>query len=340
MEDQDYVSFEVPASGFEWAQPPLRFGMPPYALEVCTQEPALVVKPSRSRPKPRSVMVPNKLFLDFAQLDPTSQTEILEFANRYGWLGAIDPRRTILPLTGLSGEESDSSGPAVDGEMYSDWSASVREMRRLIEIWQAIKTKDVALLADRIRWAGPRHLEYVGAKREIGPHVIYDSETVLLSEKESELEENDVMSWAFAYLIRTVNKNLINHVTSCLRRDPKSGRVRRLTLPTSLNGALWNQLATAIDDFASIRPCDECHKPMIIDAGAYRASRRTCSNACRIRIYDARKRGACQMYNERVSLKDIAIRLDTTVAQIKKWTQHNHKFVGRRYNGLAHQGKE
>jgi hypothetical protein len=266
--------------------------------------------------KARRIPIPDELFLEFAELDPESDADILGFANAHGLLG-------VRPPLGLITAGKELPQDRITGELKSDWSVRIRQMKKATEIWMAVKTKNTELLAERVRWAGPRHIEYVGLGRKAGSsqQSFRDSETIILPEDHSELKKHDVIGRSYAWLLTTINENLSTYVAYRLLRIRGSEDIGTFPLPINLTGAMWFKLAGVIATFSSIRSCDECGRPMVIAPGGYRSNRRTCSNACRIRMYDTRKREARRMYEERMPLKEIAISLDTTVAQIQKWTQ-------------------
>ena len=92
-------------------------------------------------------------------------------------------------------------------------------------------------------------------------------------------------------------------------------------VPSTLIGCLWLQLADAIAGFQKFRLCESCRKPMLVAAegSGYRTNRKTCSNACRIRLYSGRKLEARQLRDQKLSVREIAKRLDTGVEQVKRW---------------------
>ena len=55
------------------------------------------------------------------------------------------------------------------------------------------------------------------------------------------------------------------------------------------------------------------------EGSGYRTNRKTCSNACRISLYSGRKVKARQLRDQKLSVREIAKRLDTGVEQIKRW---------------------
>jgi hypothetical protein len=298
---------EVAAAGYAWKES-LFVPFPPDSKD--RPAPALAPIGGKSRRTP----IPDELFLEFAALDPESDTDILAFANAHGLLGIRAPLGVIA-----AGKERPED--RIIGELKSDWGICIRQMKKATEIWMAVKTQNMELLSERIHWAGPRHVEYVGLERKArsSQKPFRDSETIILPGDHPELKQSDVIGRSYAWLLNTVNANLSTHVAYRLLRIRGSEDIGTFPLPINLAGAMWFKLAGVIATFSSIRSCDVCGKPMVIAPGGYRSNRRTCSDACRIRIYDARKHEARRLHQDKMPIKDIAIHLDTSIAQIQKW---------------------
>ncbi len=77
-----------------------------------------------------------------------------------------------------------------------------------------------------------------------------------------------------------------------LKKDLLSGVARLCIRPTDLLDALWIQLTLAIDGNQNLRSCAECRTWFPIEAGGSRSDKEYCSDACRMRAYRKRKKGA------------------------------------------------
>jgi hypothetical protein len=124
------------------------------------------------------------------------------------------------------------------------------------------------------------------------------------------------------YLQEVVNRKLKKFVDPrLLWESPDRNKLVFYIVPDTLIGCLWLQLATALAEFRKFRLCEGCRKPMLIapEGSGYRSNRKTCSNACRIRVYERRKVEARRLRGEKLSVREIAKRLDTGVEQVKGW---------------------
>lgn len=299
--------------GYEWRNGPF------WAFEADGErhdEPALIELGETPRPyKPDP-----DLFLKFASVSPDADAEILSFANSYGLLGG-DPR-CLAPEPKHKGEGT----TAVTGELRSHWQEHLHKMKAAVSLWQAINSDDTALLAKCIRWRSPDHVTYewppssewltpwssrgIITSPGVNPHLL------------KRFRPGDVIMPARIYLQEVVNKNLDQLVAPRLLWTPPDREKMGLFIaPKSLIGCLWLQLANAIADFRKFRTCKSCSKPMLVapEGSGYRANRRTCSNACRIRLYARRKLEARRLRNEGVSFPQIAKRLGAGVEQVKRW---------------------
>jgi hypothetical protein len=91
----------------------------------------------------------------------------------------------------------------------------------------------------------------------------------------------------------------------------------------SLLGAMWWQLALAVQVDADIRPCEMCRNSMLVAggrrAGAKRQDCRVCSDVCRVRLNRKHRGLAKQLRGQGLAPKAIAAQLDVDLNLIKKW---------------------
>lgn len=306
--------WRVSEDGHEWRTGPFRaFG----ADFRKHDEPALVELGENSRaykPEP-------DLFLKFASVDPDSHADMLIFANSYGLLGGGP--RWIAPEPKQRGKRT----TAVVGELRSHWQQHLHRMKAAVTLWQTIRAGDSSTLAACIRWRSRDHVTYdwpassemttpwsthaTIASPGINPHLL------------ERFERGDVLKPARFYLQEVVNQSLTDLVAPrLLWTAPDSNKMGFFIVPDTLIGCLWLQLGSAIADLRKFRLCEACNKPMLVapEGSGYRTNRKTCSNACRIRVYERRKQEARRLRSEKVSLRDIAKRLNTGVSEVQRWT--------------------
>jgi hypothetical protein len=89
--------------------------------------------------------------------------------------------------------------------------------------------------------------------------------------------------------------------------------------PADLQGALFLQFAMAIHGNKNYRKCAVCGKWMELVPPATRITRQTCSNACRQQLYRQRFDRAREMASKGKSPREIAAKLETDLATVKRW---------------------
>jgi hypothetical protein len=320
MKEQDtrFVC-QVAVQGYQWLSGPFESV---FDDGITYEEPALVAMGEEWQPS----QVPDELFLKFSYLDPASDDAIRNFANANGllggflhWLSLSAPKRAAEKPGTIGGQKN----KAIKAEPRSYWRNHIRRMKDAIELWMALKTQNTELLVKRR--IQPDQIEYEGPKRRSKPFKFHDSEAITLPDRSviaKRFKLEDLITPARVYLQNMVDGQLRNYVEHRLHVAPDVKSAGTYAMPTSLIGAMWLQVTKAIGDLSSIRPCDVCGKPMVITPGGYRNNRRSCSNTCRMKIYETRKLEARQLLKEGVLADEIAIRLDTEVAQVLKWTQN------------------
>jgi hypothetical protein len=303
--------WQVAEDGCEWRTGPFM----PFPTTEKHDEPALIALGENARsykPEP-------DLFLKFASIDPNSDAEILRFANSYGLLGG-GPRWIAQP------EHKGAKTAAVTGELRSHWQEHLHRMKAAVTLWEAIKAEDTSLLARCIRWRSRDHITYdwppssewitpwsthaTIASPGVNPHLL------------ERFQRGDVLKPARFYLQEVVNRSLRELVTAqLLWTAPDRNEMDLLIVPNTLIGCLWLQLADAIAGIRKFRLCEGCRKPMLVarEGSGYRTNRKTCSNACRIRLYSSRKIEARELRAKKISVREIAKHLDTGVEQVKRW---------------------
>lgn len=307
--------WQVAEDGYEWRRGPIRAFAPDLRKY---DEPSLIELGENSRPyKPES-----DLFLKFASVDPDADQEMLRFANSYGLLGGGP--RWIAPEPKRKGTET----TAVTGELRSHWQEHLHGMKAAVTLWRAIEGEDSSVLAGCIRWRSRDHVTYDWPSSSELNTPWSTHATIAAPEINSHLLERfqygDVLKPARLYLQEVVNRSLAKLVApQLLWKAPDRNEMGLYMVPNNLIGCLWLQLADAIAGFQKFRLCENesCRKPMLVAAegSGYRTNRKTCSNACRIKLYSNRKLEVRQLRDKKVSLREIAKRLDTEVDQIKRW---------------------
>lgn len=312
MEDVFQFIWKVREDGYEWRDGPFL----PFTIDATEQAdgPALIgLGQSQRHYQPE----PN-LFLKFAAIDPGSDSQILSFANTYGLL---ESARFYFPKR-KKGEPVQS----FLGELRSRWVENLHPMKQAVSLWDAITSKDTSLLEKCVVWESSQHITYHWPPSSDWQTPWSTHATIASPQVNQDFltrfRLGDVVMPARMYLQKIVNEHLQQTVAPrLLWTPPDRQKMGLFFVPESLIGCLWYQLAGAIADFHKFRTCDVCQKPMLVapEGSGYRTNRKTCSNACRIRLYAGRKAEARRLRSEKHSVREIAKQLDTDVEQIKKW---------------------
>jgi hypothetical protein len=275
------------------------------------------------------------LFRTFAQIPLDDRGAILAFANQFGDLGIHRPLDSTAP-------EEPGRLLGVWGETHEDWMQQIDEMRRALAVWDKLQNLDADGLSHFIRWQDAEYLAD-GRTRTLAPGWVYDSHpdlppfrvdprrsvppgpgrTSKFIEPVGDLfKKGDVLMPALFLLQGWVNNHLKDHVAPRLLYHLDQRKEVLRIVPHNLLGAMWLQLAEAIDGRKKYRTCKECGTWFEISAkqSDHRTARRVfCSDHCKSRDYRLRKDRARELKSDGKSVKDIAKELDTNVETIKKW---------------------
>lgn len=227
------------------------------------------------------------LFLEFANLSPSHEEQILEFTNRYGFLQQASP----------IGIEPSTKNTLLWGEPLSLWASEITTMKQAIELWGMVKQKKKEKLAKVIRWHGP------SVRYQAVPLTV-EKEAALLRGKWDmkadgipqwivlpqhdpwafgevpEIKPGDVIGPAWMYL-QSVFQKYFSVVSARLlwERVDENKPGMRLGVyftPDNLLGALWLQFAQNVAGNREFQRCQYCTRPFIA-----RPNKINCSDSCK-----------------------------------------------------------
>lgn len=283
--------WDVPSSGYAWTplETPvegLRSKHDRYLLAAHGLERGFTrYRPLDDRPA---------LFHTFAALPlPLTEGAVIEFADAHGWLGL---HSSLFNSRG-------SSGAMIHGERIEDWAYEIEQIRLCIGAWEAIRRQELDLLS---RYAAhlqseanavEHFLEATGLAQMIPDGMGFAPfafEPNALRPAEQDLAESILIA-----TIQRINSRLREHVSVSLLHDASStsGAAMRVT-PKNLLGAVWLQLAQAVDGNKTYRACDACGDwfELAPDSmystrakGVGRSNRRYCSDRCKSLAYRRRR---------------------------------------------------
>lgn len=305
---------EVPTAGFQWVdaeraptadrtQAELGEVAGRYLTAGCAYAATDVIRYDPRKAQPA-------LFHLLAEIEP-SEAGVLAFASRYGHLEA-PPYLKLISLP----EKLEAAGTPRPyrvmelgyGEPLEVWADHIFAMRRVLELWEAASAAtnparepwDTAgsdrervgreTLAARLTWCE--------ARGPYGPRITYHgedgTETAVPCAEILDLlglPSGDLV-FAARYLIQQeLNARLDNRtrVRQVWGTPRGTHRLELAIVPAGLAGAIWLQLAEAVTRQSSFRRCDKCDARFVI-SGRSRRDQKYCSNSCRVRACQQRKK--------------------------------------------------
>lgn len=226
------------------------------------------------------------LFRIFFETPPTP-TGILGFARRFGFL--TDREETDLSFGQLYVPELYGERVPVHAESLRDWLEQILRMNEAVSLWQLAKTGDVKGLSKYLRWSGGV-LGYWSDYKGLAPEFSLIQDLQRPITQALNFRDGDVIAPAIFIAATIANMGLEGRVSPQLEMTLEDMKPRLAIRPVNLLGALWLQLARAIDGDKEYRACQQCDTWFEIGIGAFSRAKRFCSNRCRVAFSRARKK--------------------------------------------------
>ena len=340
--------WEIPADGFAAAAVPRDSVGSLFLTDPITRAEWLSPE-NQPEPDDRVVLIPRSsaparsyrplveqpgLFLRFADLED-SEEAIVEFASRFGPL--FRPDRYVLPPwnpekvqrlpEGYSDLAPGQWEDLVIGTRLG-WDFQIQRLRAVVDLQEAITSGDPATvdaLWSRRLQADEKLLEDIDSLKSLfGPPDPSRLRRALPSLTIEGAGQGSRLEMAMALRDRAL--------TDAFRARPNSEPVvhvqmsegELLLVPTHLLGAIWVQLAVAIEQDKRFRRCPARDCPLLwfeVSTGplGVREDAEFCSPRCRHTAYRDRKTSARRMRRDGVSVEDIATSLKTDVRRVRSW---------------------
>ena len=211
---------------------------------------------------------------------------ILNFAERWGALGS-EGTCAIMRVTD-DGLELDEYG-SVWGEAISLWEIETGNMHDAVVFWDAARLGQEDILKKSIWFDGDTVCWHSVPDGWAFSGEAWVSEPEHHPERFEDIKRHGLARAALFIVQDVVNEGLRARVHEQLQWDETSERSTIRIMPTNLIGALWLQLANAIEANRDYGQCSECSSWFEIAPGSGRPDKRYCSDACRMRAYRKRK---------------------------------------------------
>jgi len=221
---------------------------------------------------------------------------VQQFADRYGPLLGGSGDAIVLPHR--PSEKGQRKGHLIGiGEPLNVWHSAIMKLREVMDIWDKVQNRDLEALQAHINWR-----EKLVTFESHPDHSIHDfpkdkpfpkTGAWIAGEKYrpdvfQSFARGDLIGPAIAHIQRVVNENLKDGAAPRLLWNNDQTAVSVHLVPKNLLGAIWLQVASAIERESSFRQCVQCGTWFEVSRQAGRSDKRYCSNACRIRAHRSR----------------------------------------------------
>lgn len=313
----------IAADGYRWVDGPAGEAPARYLVPI----------PSTKKDVSRKPLDEPALHRRFAALSH-DETAFLGFANAYGQLGA-------LPAFG-GGRALTIEGRDLPAEHFLFWAENSFWMKQAVRLWDALRPdarpEDRRMIEEWIRLEVWRESGDDGDLLREGDErlriVFTPAEGTIWGQHRRFVPDGwarfgDRARWpksaeqaAVLVLSNVVNFGLQN--TRARLWEVSKVRTRGVPLvigsePYNLIGALWLQLALAIEGNLTYKPCERCGQWYHVPPRARFNTSRFCSNSCRFMAYRDRKTEAQRLAAEGVTPKQISVRMGWDLGMVKKW---------------------
>jgi hypothetical protein len=284
--------WDIPERGFRWAD---HLGKTENARTEAVRLLVAELGPVRRRWPIREKPA---LFRIFADTPPT-EDGIIGFASSYGSLGIAQVVTFPEAVIPRNFDGNDLGFEMVGyGEALFRWQQEIARLREAVDLWDAVRGNDYtelqrvlgggkALIVERNFIAEVGDPSTVGtwpdvaADTRVAPH----SATLRDTNLDRSLSQAEICQLAWHRVEQQITDQLRMLTEPCLVYSDSMQRPMLHLVPRTLLGALWLQLAWAIDGRKDFRKCGSCGDWFAVGHGEreFTTARVFCSDGCRVR---------------------------------------------------------
>jgi hypothetical protein len=233
------------------------------------------------------------LFREFASIEPTDEN-FLNFSNRWGALGSEGTCNIIL--LDAEGHEIDEYS-RIWGEVVGLFEIESGNLHDAVALWDAARHGQNEVLEnsiwveeDTVCWHSvPDGWAFTGGRWVSAPEHY--------PERFEQIERHGLARAAMYIVQDLVNEGLRARVHEQMQWDEALERPMIRITPINLIGAMWLQLASAVQGDREYGQCSVCNGWFEVSPGSGRPDKRYCSDACRMRAYRKRRKANQQKQN-------------------------------------------
>jgi len=201
-------------------------------------------------------------------------------------------------------------------------------MRQAVRLWDRWAENDREALGELIHAYEPPGIDMISwlyedpALSRYGPH---GRDLIAPAPEMPPFDREDILAPAVAILIESVSKHLGEFTQPVMQYDAKTKRPVLRLQPRSLLGAMWLQLAQAINEHDTFRACP-CGKWFRVNTAldARKARKRFCGDLCKLHDHRRRLAEALRLAAQGVKAGEIAQQTGTPIATVKNWPGQSH----------------
>lgn len=135
----------------------------------------------------------------------------------------------------------------------------------------------------------------------------------------SGVEPGDFVSAAHYYISEKLKRIMKAHLRLSSTMVTEGGQSRLIVWPANLLGGLLLEVATSVELKSDWERCKDCGKWFEIRPPETRSSRAYCSTSCRVKSYRQRRREARKLFEQGVSVPEVARRLEIEEDTANRW---------------------
>ena len=256
--------------------------------------------------------------------DLKTEQDIIDFADSFGSL----TRGKLITLPNGKTRRRQLVGM---GEEVEFWYQNIQAMRRAVCLWDAIKNRDDEALNKMIQWKGNDRVIYIRYTPRFRIQIIASKRRRPLLLKQ--FTPGDLIAPAKSLVQDWTNQGMDGQVSPRLLQvlPPQETELKEFhrlgmyIVPQSLIGALWLQLALAIDGNKEYRKCEngQCSEliEISLDPSGRRVDRVFCSPRCKMQVQRDKEKEAISLFHQGWSYPRIAKKLGSKPSIIEGWVK-------------------
>lgn len=222
-----------------------------------------------------------------------SEEKIIDFANKYGFLG-----ESKVNNTGYLGESlekiRDDDGEIINvGESLTYWTEAINQLAFFVNLWRLYVENDEKGIEKLSHTTQKSGIIYF-TEHEVTKYLDdYSEENYWLAEYTFSLQEFSALKSKEPFYLYAAKTALCQRISKHTKNGGLMLDPTNFSLaidPDDLLTALWVQFALAVAQRTSFKECHHCKKPFASSGRNSRSDKKFCSNTCKYNAYIAGKK--------------------------------------------------